>query len=538
MKKQSFLQGTLILIFANTISKILGAVLKIPLTYILGEEGMAIYQSAYSVYIMLLSLVISGLPFALSKYISEEAAKNQNGNIRFAIRASMFVLFTLGAALSIFMYVFSDFFALSMKDPKAPFAIRMIAPSIFFVAIGAVYKSCYQARGLQTPTAISQVLESLVKLLVGYFLASYFSVFSVSYASGAAIFGVTIGEMFATLILFLLFIPYRRELTNRTPESSRRDIIKALAAVSIPMTLTSLVSGSLSLLETSVIRNRLTDIVFSEMSVKNFLMAYSPYTDIFSGLTAGKSLSFDGARWLYGAYSGYASTVFNLPLGILASFGVAILPIVASSVALGNSHRLKSAITSTSKIIFALSLPLAIAIFAFSEQILLILFKNTASAQMLRALSVAIPIVALDQFICSVLYSGGEILKPFRYSLFANGVKILLSYILIAVPQINIFGAIIAGFFAVLTQLILASRLVKKSFGIYPISAQIAAKTAFSSCIFALLLHLLYLPLSILLKNTLITIIASALVAFGGYLLCLAFFEVIKKDEIIHLRKC
>ncbi len=529
MKKQSLLEGTLILIFANTVSKILGAILKIPLTYILGEEGMAIYQSAFSIYIMLLSVVISGLPFALSKYISEEYAKNHIGNIRYAIRSSMIILSVLGAALSIFMYTFSDFFALSMKDPKAPFTTRMIAPSIFFVAIGAVYKSCYQARGFQTPVAVSQVLEALLKLLAGYFLASYFSVFSVAYTSGAAIFGVTIGEIFATLVLFVFFIPYRHELTAKTPETRKTDILKALAAISIPMTLTSMVSGSLSLLETSVVRNRLTDIIFTESSAKNFLTAYSPYTDIFSGLSDGKFLSFDGARWLYGAYSGYAATVFNLPLGILASFGVAILPTIASSVALGNSHRLKSAISETSKIIFAISLPLGVAIFTFSEQILLILFKNTASAQMLKALSVAIPIVALDQFICTVLYSGGEILKPFRYSLLANGVKISLSYILIKIPEINIFGAIIAGFFAVLLQLILASRLVKKSFGVYPLSFPIIAKIILCASIFTVLLKLLHRPFSIIFNLPLLTIISATLTAFIGYILSIFLFDVIKK---------
>lgn len=538
MKKESFIKGTVILIIANTISKILGAILKIPLTYILGEEGMAIYQTAFSVYIMLLSLVISGLPFALSKYISEQTALKNAGNVRFATRISMILMCVLGAFLSFLMYFCADFFALSMKDPKAPFSIRMISPAIFFVAIGAVYKSCYQGRSLQTPTAISQVIEAFVKLLVGYFLASYFSAFSVKYASGAAIFGVTIGEIFATLILFLLYCPYRKELENYPPESNRREILRLILGVAIPMSLTSVISGSLSLLETSVIRNRLTDIIFTDESAKSFLLMYSPFTNVFSDIFSLKALSFDGARWLYGAYSGYAVTVFNLPIGILATFGVAILPIVASSVVLNRTARLHTAITSASKIIFTISLPVSVTIFAFSSQILDILFKNTASDFMLKALAPILPILALDQFVCSVLYSSGKILEPFWYSLLSSLVKIAISYFLIAIPQINIFGAIIASFFAILLQLILSVRVMKKSFGIYPISSPVLIKSLFSSVVFIYLIKSLYTPTLSILGNVFFATIITFLISFLGYVLMLLLFDVIKKDEILHLTKC
>ena len=211
MKSESFFKGTLILISANAISKILGAILKIPLTYILGEQGMAIYQTSFSVYIMVLSLITSGLPFALSRYISQEYTLKRYGNIRFAAKFSLLAMAILGFLGSLIMFLGADFFALSMKDPKATFAIKAISPSVFFVALGCVYKSCYQGYACQTPTAISQVIEALVKLVAGFMLASAFSIFSVTYASGAAIFGVTIGEAIATLVLFLFYIPSYNE---------------------------------------------------------------------------------------------------------------------------------------------------------------------------------------------------------------------------------------------------------------------------------------------------------------------------------------
>ena len=77
MKKQSFLTGAVILMIANAISKILGAVFKIPLTYILNEDGMAVFNIAFEVYIMFLSFIISGLPFAISKMVAESNSRGE-----------------------------------------------------------------------------------------------------------------------------------------------------------------------------------------------------------------------------------------------------------------------------------------------------------------------------------------------------------------------------------------------------------------------------------------------------------------------------
>lgn len=535
MKKESFLKGTLILIFANAVSKILGAVLKIPLTYILGEEGMAIYQTAFSVYIMLLSFITSGLPFAISKYISEELTKKHPGNVRFATRISALIMFVLGLFGTLIMYFGADFFALAMKDPKSPLAIRTISPAILFVALGAVYKSCYQGYSHMTPTAVSQVLESLFKLVVGYSLASWFSAFSVKYTSAAAIFGVTTGEAFATLLLFLLYIPYRRETRFCPPEDRRRTISNTLLAVAVPMTATSIISGSLSLLETSIIRGSLTTLVFTEGSARKFLLQYSGYTHLFDNLLTTKRLSFDGARWLFGAYSGYAMTVFNLPVGILASFGVSILPVVTRCITLKDYRRLDECVSSAFKIILVISLPCSAVLTLFSGTMLNILFKNTASAILLSYSAPELVIIALAQLVCSVQYCSGKIIEPFRISVFCMAVKIILSYLLIHIPELNITGVIISSFVAVSLQLLLNIRSVNRSMDIGFISFSNIAKALFSTVIMSITAFLLYTPMRIIIKNELISFAACIFPALLAYAAMIFGLDVIKKEEIKRL---
>ena len=536
MKSESFFKGTLILISANAVSKILGAVLKIPLTYILGEQGMAIYQTAFSVYVMLLSLITSGLPFAISRYVSGEFALKRYGNIRFSIKFSFMLMAILGLLASLVMFFGADFFAYSMKDPKATFAIKAIAPSIFFVAIGCVYKSCYQGYACQTPTAISQVIEALVKLIFGYFLASWFCSYPLKYTSGAAIFGVTIGEAVATLILFLLYIPYRKTIRHERRTTSGRKIAKNLIGIAIPMTACALVSGLLGILDTSVIRSQLANIIFTESTARCFIATYSPFTDIFNSLSGGSKLSLDGARWLYGAYSGYAATVFNLPSGILASFGFAILPVVSGGIVSKNYARLTKTVSCAAKTILLISLPASGALSLFSKNILYLLFKNTASYLMLSVMAPILVFSTLAQFYCAVLHASGNIMTPFKYITFCNLIKIALTFVLVPIPQLNILGAIIATFLANVIYFILNMKKIKKDFSIAPVSFKDFGKVFISTAIMLFVAYLVLNPITHILKNVYVGFFISMLLGFLAYVLSLILFGAVKKEELTHFR--
>ncbi len=532
MKKESLFKGTLILIAANAVSKILGAVLKIPLTYILGEEGMAIYQTAFSVYIMLLSFITSGMPFAISKYISEELTKKHPGNAGYAVRLSVIVMIILGLFGTAVMYFGADFFALAMKDPKSPLAIRAISPAILFVALGAVYKSFYQGCSRMSPTAISQVLEALFKLIVGYLLASYFSAFSVKYTAAAAIFGVSTGEAFATLVLFLLYLPARRENCLYRPEDRRRKTAQALMSIAVPMTAASIASGCLSLLETSVIRTSLTTLVFTGEAAHSFLAHYGKFTPLFNNLENTLRLSYDGARWLFGAYSGYAMTVFNLPVGVLASFGVSLLPVITECITLKECSRLDRCVSSAFKVILIISAACAVIFAVFSEEILYLLFKNTASAMLLSYSAPLLVIISLTQLVCSVQYASGKIMEPFRISVLCMAVKIVLSYILIHRPCLNITGVIISSFAACSLQLILNMRSLAKSHGIRFLSLSALFKVSVSTALMLSASVHIKKTAGVIFTNHILSLAVSLIFVFLLYLLLIVISGAVKKNEL------
>ncbi len=460
-----FIKGTIILICANAIAKILGAVFKIPLTYILKEDGMAIYTTAFSAYTLFLSLTTSGFPFAATKLLAEFTAKGKEDRIRPVVRSVGIVLFLLGLSASIIMFISAPKLAVLMREPNAGDAIRAIAPSVMLVAIGAIYKSSNEARSCLLPTALSQVLEAVVKLFVGLYIAYKLSKISLYRAAEGAIFSVTVGEAFATLLLFVFW----KISTRKLPKSGqKKSEILSVFSVGIPMLLTGAAMGLLSVAEVSTIRAALSDIYFTPKTAESFLIKYSAFTDVFDNLPHTLKLSQDGIRKLYGGYSGYAQTVFNLPIGIIATVSAAATPLFAKALNIGKNCDVVRASGRVSSIIFTLVFPSTAVCMCYSEEVLYLLFGNRFSADMLSCLAPSLIFLCLANMIIALLHLSGKILEPFLVLASGLILKIILSAVLIRLPYINILGAGIASTLSSLYIFILTALIFKSDFGAFP----------------------------------------------------------------------
>lgn len=415
MKKQSFIIGAAILMAANAISKILGAVFKIPLTYILHEEGMAVFGTAFQIYIMFLTFIISGFPLAVSKNVSEALSRSDYARAYSVVTVSTLILCVIGALGSVILYFKADFFALALKEEKAVSAIKMIAPSVFLVALGTGYKSYYQGTSDMRPTAAAQVIEAVIKLAAGYMLAAAFIGYGTEKTAGGAIFGVTTGEFAATAMLMSMYMYDKR----RTPAAGRirkRELLSDILSVALPILAAAVISNAMSVIDTTVTRTRLLD--------------------------AG--LSPDRARFLYGAYTGYAMTVFHLPSGIMATLGISILPVISGALAIGNTSRAQNAALSGIRLTLYMSIPFAVAMYTLPEEILSFLFGNTASAYMLQLSAPCIVMVCLSQIAASVMQAAGAITRTVVFSFIGSAVRLALDWTLIGKSEFNIYGSVIS----------------------------------------------------------------------------------------------
>lgn len=497
MKKQSFITGALILMIANAISKILGAVFKIPLAYILHEEGMAIYNTAFGAYILVLSPVISGLPFAVSRLTAEEFALKRCGAARKTMWIATAVLLVLGAIGSILLYLGADFFAAAMRDPKAAMSIRVISPAVFLVAAGAGVKSYFQGASNMVPTAVSQVIEAFVKLFAGYAMAVCFAKAAVEINSAGAITGVTAGEFVATVILLLLYIP-QRKMDKNGADMPSGEIVSKIFAVALPMTFLALVANGLSMIDTTMVRARLSSIMFTEETARRFLMDFSQYTALFDSLPKTMTLGVDGARWLWGAYSGYALTLFHLPVGILATLAVTVLPVIAGAWTVGDRGRALKTLNTGLKITSLFSVPCAAMVFVLSREALDILFRNTASAGMLMLLAPCLVMMCVEQFCVSVQQSAGMIWRPFFYMLISYAVKIALLYFLVGMPQLHILGAVISAVVCAFLGMCLNLYGIRKYMGLKFSLREILLKPVMAGVVMTGVMKLLYEPVQAL----------------------------------------
>ena len=172
-KKQAFMKGALILMIANIIVKVIGAAFKIPLTYLLGEEGMALFSTSYTMYTWFFIIATAGIPVAISRMISEARTKENYKEVKRIFSVSSRLLICIGVVGTIVLYFGSSWLAKQLGNRDASLGIKAISPALFFVALMSAYRGYFQGHQDMLPTALSEVSEALGKLVIG-FLAAYF----------------------------------------------------------------------------------------------------------------------------------------------------------------------------------------------------------------------------------------------------------------------------------------------------------------------------------------------------------------------------
>lgn len=172
-KQKSFAAGALLLMLSNLIVKVIGALLKIPLTNLIGLEGMAYYGSAYQIYALLFLISTSGLSVAVSRLVAKSSALGRRYEVERIFRVSLAVFFCVGTAGTLIMMFGADSFAAAANMPDAARAVLMVSPTVMLVCIVSAIRGYFQGLRSMVPTAVSQLTEAVVKLVGGYAAASY-----------------------------------------------------------------------------------------------------------------------------------------------------------------------------------------------------------------------------------------------------------------------------------------------------------------------------------------------------------------------------
>lgn len=421
-KKQGLMHGAMILAIAGMIVKVIGALFKIPLGAILGPEGMANFSIAYNIYALLFVLSTAGVPVAVSKMIAEECALHRYGEVRRIFRVSLIAFAAIGAAASLLLFFGADFFARIMGSEPASAAIAAIAPAIFFVSIASICRGYYQGHSNMIPTACSEVIEALGKLLIGLSAAFWLSKhgYSSHVVAAGAVLGVSVGALASAV--FLLFRRRREDSRTETAATGRRAILKRLLSTAVPITIGASIISLTNVIDSAIVMNLLQKIGYS---VSN-------------------------SMWLYGAYN-YATTIFNLPGVVVTTLGVSLIPAVAAAAMRRDSHGVSQTAESSLRIAMLFAIPAALGLFALGEPVVFLLYGGHVEAaaiaeagRMLSVLALAIPFLAVSSLTGSILQALGNVKFPVISMGSGALVKVLSNWILVGIPQVHIYGACIS----------------------------------------------------------------------------------------------
>lgn len=420
-KKQSFLHGAALLAAAVIIVKLIGAVYKIPLGSIIGDSGFGYFTTAYDIYSVLLMISTAGLPVAMSRMIAQSASLGNYAQIDRTYKTARGIFFALGFSATVLMVFFCRPLANFMNSPNSWAAIACLGPSALIMCQTAAFRGFFQGQGNMRPTSISEVMESACKLVVGLGLAILIMRLTAdtALAAGGAIFGVTAGAAVAVVYMYIAYRRHRKEQTLVGGSvMSYGATAKKLLAIAIPITVGSAGLQLINLLDAKIVMSQLIG-------------------------PAGFSQA--AADDLKGIYN-FTQTIFNLPCAFIPPITISAIPAITEALTLKKHDTARGLEESALRVTGLLTLPCAVGLFVLSGPVMQLL-RGYSGAELVtasRLLSVFGICVVFNSMVLvtnAMMQAHGHVYIPVINMFIGGVIKIIVNYILVSNPAINIQGA-------------------------------------------------------------------------------------------------
>ncbi len=514
-KKESFMQGVIVLMFSQVFIKILGLVYTLYLTnrngY--GDAGNAISSGAYQIYAMLLTISSIGVPNAISKLVSERTAigDHKGANRIFKIGFATFAVIGLIGTMMLFFgaHTIANNW---LQIPESEMTLVALSPAIFFVAVSSVMRGYFNGRQTMKVTARSQTLEQVFKTVLTVIVVEIVAILSNTSTELMAA-GANIATTAATFLgfgyMYLYYRTIRKDVGNEIlhtvnyKHQSVPIIIRRILQVSIPMALSAIMSSL----------NKNIDSITVVRGLKTFL-------------------SEADAKIQYGILMGKVDTLTSLPLSINIAFATALVPAIAAA------RAKKDINTATKRTSFSLltsmliGLPCTFGMVIFAQQILNLLFPNAnQGALLLQISSFTIIFTILDQTINGALQGFGKVMVPSIALGCGVITKLILNLILIPIPWIGVNGAAIGSVACHFVAFTIAMNVLRKNIKLDLSFSKFILKPIIATIIMSICSYAIFIILNGIIAEKLATIL-SMLFAVIIYLLTIIVLKLFTKEEI------
>ena len=520
-KGTSFMKNVAMLMIAQILIKVLGFVYRLVIINVegFGDVGNGYYDAGYTVYSLLLTLSSVGIPTVISKLVSERVAIGDHKGGYRIFKTSLKIFTTIGAVFSLALFFGADFISRRILNvPDIKYVLMVLAPAIMFVASSSVIRGYFAGLGSQKATSVSQTLEQFFNCVLT--ITFVYALVGKDPAIMAA--GGNVSTTLAILISFTyLYIFYRRRKkgimqdceaqTVMQEDKTTGKLIKTIFAISIPMTLGSLISVVNSMIDTVTISNCIQT--------------------AFSGIISAKADLEAKAMELSGILSKVV-TIIHLPLAITGAFCTALVPVISSAISQKDFNTVNKRLTFSFFASILIIMPCTAGLIALAKPILQLIYPQASSgANILMLSTITMIFVSINYVIEGGLYGFGKVYIPAIALGIGAVVKLVMNVILISNPNINILGAVYSS---IVCQIILFAICM------YYLNKEIKLKISFKNHIFkpilasAIMGVIVYFAYSLMINITgnTISTITSIVIGVLSYLIIVLLMKILTKEDI------
>ena len=563
-RSQSFLKGAMVLGSSMIIVKLMGMIYKILLSNQFGGVGTGLFNSAYALYNPLFMLSTAGFPIAISRMVSESVTKKRYHDVKQIHRVSVPIFVIAGCLCFLAMVLGSFIYIKLINADNAIFAMLCLSPTIFFGCLMSIYRGYFEGMRNMVPTAISEIIEAACKLFLGlaasllvtkYGMGQYAKtgyVFGVKCANeieaqsaiipiaiGAAITGISVGSLLGFVFLFIRYKKGGDGITAEELKSSPKPrragtTLRIMVKTAIPIGLGSIIMSLADMIDSTLVQIRINNIM--QTDPKALLDVYG------SLIPDNVYYANETHTFLYGCY-GIALTLMMLVTAVTQVFGTTALPSVTAAWTSGNKIQLKKSMETVMRVTTLVTIPSGIGMSVLAEPLLSMIYHGSGVAdeveigsKVLTVMGISVIFIATSTPLCSMLQAVGRMDVPLKLFTIGMCIKILVNYILVGIPEINIQGANIGsivcyGFVTVMALFMLCrqTKVVPDFVSIF-IKPLLAGLVCGAAAFFSEILY------DIFFKQTIATML-SIVTAIIAYIIALFVFRAIKREDIMQMPK-
>ncbi len=442
MKRQSFIKGSLILMVLGFISRAFGVFFKVPLDYLVGEEGQGLYYILYPVYAALIAMSSVGLTMALSKQIAQYRALKKESHAWMTFKLAFVLFLVFGVLFTGVLFGFSKQIIQLLDWPSQTYwGLIGLGAAPLIVSIMSAFRGLFQGHENMVPTGISMIIEQFARVVFGIGLTWYFMYkFSdIGLAVGGASFGAAAGGLFATIYLMFVFKVNKQHIVctdEKIDADEKKEILKKLIAMAVPIAMGSAIISVMGLVDSIMLPSALTKITGDTMKTLELIGGYSR-----------------------------ANTIMNIPLIISLSISTSIVPFVAKAWELKEFDVVKRRIGMGLKMGSLLAFPAAAGIGVLSHELIGLIFSSTIGGDVLVPLAVSLIFIIYSQIQTNILNAIGKPIVPVMNMLAGIVIKIACNLFLIPNPAFGLMGAGYAVLIAYVVTAVLNAFSIKRHTG-------------------------------------------------------------------------